>query len=80
MKCSLTHSCAPRQAEDPVAQAALDAQRARLRVLARRQAADAALVAEPDEGRGARGPAAPAFDQVPPLDTQLHGCMQHAAA
>jgi hypothetical protein len=52
-----------RQAEDPVAQAALEAQRARLRGLARVQAADAALVAEPDEGRSLR-PASQALDQV----------------
>jgi len=40
-----------RQADEPEAQASLDAQRARLRGLARARAADAALVAEPNEGR-----------------------------
>ena len=49
-----------KQAEEPAAQAALEAERRRLRALVARQLAEAALLAEADEGAALQAAAAAA--------------------
>lgn len=58
-----------RDADDPAGQARLEAERARLRALVRRQVADLAMLTQPDEGVGAAaslpGPTVPPILGLP---------------